>query len=119
MTLPKIITSRKLAEVLDNPSSSDPRDRWSPQRAARWLQSTGAGVKRGGKWITTPERLIEHFPEAFAELSLASASRDLDGSEEHDGAESCEKCASLAEMVSELENQVIDLANRLQKAGVR
>lgn len=43
---------------------------WDTQRARRWLQKTDAGTKRGGRVITTPDRLAAHFPEAFHEVAL-------------------------------------------------
>jgi hypothetical protein len=45
---------------------------WPTWRAKRWMKSTGCGRKRGKLWITTPELLRAHFPEAAAELDVAS-----------------------------------------------
>ena len=41
---------------------------WDTQRARRWLQRSGAGVKRNGRIVTTPGLLANHFPELFNEL---------------------------------------------------
>jgi hypothetical protein len=38
---------------------------WTTERARRWLISTGAGSKRGGRYCTTPGKLAAHFPEVF------------------------------------------------------
>ena len=54
----KIITTRQVADALG----------WPSQRARRWLVKTGAGVKRGGRIITTPSRLAENFPEVWREM---------------------------------------------------
>lgn len=45
---------------------------WSTKRARRWLLTTGAGERRAGRVITTPTKLVEHFPEAWHELSLGA-----------------------------------------------
>jgi hypothetical protein len=44
---------------------------WETRRARRWLQSTGAGVRRGGRWVTTRGRLLDHFPELLDALEVA------------------------------------------------
>lgn len=49
---------------------------WSTRRARRWLLNTGAGEKRAGRVITTPGKLVAHFPEAWGEIS--GRMRDLD-----------------------------------------
>jgi hypothetical protein len=54
-TLPKLLFSTDIAKHLG----------WTTQRARRWLVSTGAGVRRGGRVCTTPAKLAAHFPEAF------------------------------------------------------
>ncbi len=42
------------------------------QRARRWLQKVGACRKIGGRWVTTPDLLLAHFPEFWQ-----SRQRDL------------------------------------------
>ncbi len=49
-----IITPKLLAQRLG----------WSQVRTKRWLQRTGAGRKRGSRWITTYEYLLAYWPEA-------------------------------------------------------
>ncbi len=39
---------------------------WQTQRARRWLKATGAGAKRGNRYVTTLAVLLAHFPEAAA-----------------------------------------------------
>lgn len=56
----RILTTSDVAGVLG----------WDTQRARRWLQRTEAGTKRGGRVITTRDRLASHFPEAFHEVAL-------------------------------------------------
>lgn len=36
---------------------------WRTARARRWLLRSGAAVRIGGLWYTTPERLRSEFPE--------------------------------------------------------
>lgn len=43
---------------------------WDAQRARRWLQRSGAGVKRNGRIITTPTLLANHFPELLNEIQF-------------------------------------------------
>lgn len=56
----KLIGAADIATAL---STSD--DTWTTRRAQRWLENSGAGVKRCGRWITTLARLRDHFPEAY------------------------------------------------------
>ncbi len=65
--LPEIITTDEIAEAL----------KWSTQRTRRWLIKSGAGVKIGDRWVTTPALLREHFRPAWD----AYASRVLLGQE--------------------------------------
>lgn len=53
--VPKLLFSDDIARHLG----------WTTQRARRWLISTGAGAKRGGRVCTTPAKLAAHFPEVF------------------------------------------------------
>lgn len=110
----KIIKSDQLAEALDNPKSSDPRDRWTAQRASRWMQATKCAFKRGGRWITTPELLLEKWPEAYWEWVKHGAMADDDTDEGDDG---CVSCVELRSKVGELEEQIVELADRLAKVG--
>jgi hypothetical protein len=43
---------------------------WPAWKAKRWLQCSGAAVKRGRYWYTTDRLLKLHFPEAFHEAAL-------------------------------------------------
>lgn len=52
-------------------------DRWTTRRARDWLKATKAGIRRGGRWITTRERLREHFPELW-DLIVVRAVGDED-----------------------------------------
>jgi hypothetical protein len=54
----KLFTAADIAALL---TTDD--DVWSTLRAKRWLRRTGAGVKRGGRVITSLTRLRNHFPE--------------------------------------------------------
>ena len=38
------------------------------RKARRWLLREGAVKKRGGRWYTTREKLLETFPELAAKL---------------------------------------------------
>ncbi|MFM2416371.1 MAG: hypothetical protein RL385_1094 [Pseudomonadota bacterium] len=64
-----IITTDKVAAALG----------WSTKRARRWLLTTGAGEKRAGRVITTPTKLVEHFPEVWG--AIASGVSDTDDEE--------------------------------------
>lgn len=55
---PKLIDAATIAKILG----------WQTQRARRWLIKTGAGEKRAGRVVTTAQKLIAHFPEAFQEV---------------------------------------------------
>lgn len=55
--LPKILTTAQIAELL----SSD-AERWDARKARRRLLRSGAIVKEGGRWVTTPERLMAAAP---------------------------------------------------------
>lgn len=59
--LPAIIETPLLADALG--------EGWDRRRAQRWLVRTGAGCRRGGRWITTPALLQKHFPEALEALT--------------------------------------------------
>jgi hypothetical protein len=39
---------------------------WETRRARRWLISSGAGRKCGGRYIVTVAGLCAHFPEIFS-----------------------------------------------------
>ena len=43
---------------------------YDTQRARRLLQRTGAGVKVGGRVVTTPRLVADHMPELWNELML-------------------------------------------------
>ena len=57
------IKTSQVAEILDSPE-----DPWSTLRARRWLRRTGALVKRGKRYYTTPELLRDHWPEVFVRV---------------------------------------------------
>lgn len=50
---------------------------WPTRRARRWLMRSGAGVKRAGRWQTTPTLLGREFPEVVERLIDIDA--DCDG----------------------------------------
>lgn len=66
MTLPKLLYARDIAALLG----------WQTQRARRWLRVTGAGVKRGGRFVTTLPMLLAHFPEVAAAVMEAGDDDD-------------------------------------------
>ncbi len=70
LDLPEIITADEVARAL----------KWTTQRARRWLKRSGAGRKAGtwsrAPWITTPERLREAFPEAWAAVARSRLGLD-------------------------------------------
>jgi hypothetical protein len=41
---------------------------WSTKRARRWLQREAIASKMGSRWVTTPTKLREAFPEIHDEL---------------------------------------------------
>jgi hypothetical protein len=93
---PHFYDSEDIAGLLDSPCPSHRSlppapagdckhcDRWTTTRARRWLQSTKAGVKRGSRWLTTRERLREHFPELWDAI-VVRARVDEDDDEDDDG----------------------------------
>jgi DNA integrity scanning protein DisA with diadenylate cyclase activity len=44
---------------------------WSTRRARRRLLATGAVEKRGGRFVTTLDRLRCHFPEVWQAVRMA------------------------------------------------
>ena len=52
--------------------------RWSARRVRRWLGRAGILERRFGVVITTPERLLEAFPELYRALIGREISADLD-----------------------------------------
>jgi len=62
-----IFTTQDLAERLE----------WSTQRTRRWLQRSGAGVKRNGRVVTTPQLLARNFPELWDEIVIELPERSL------------------------------------------
>lgn len=56
----QILTTSDVAEALS----------WDTQRARRWLKRSGAGIKRGGRIVTTPVLLASHFPELYQQIAL-------------------------------------------------
>jgi hypothetical protein len=97
MSLPQLLTAADVASLMRNRDGTP----WPTWKARRWLRKTGAAELRGGRWVTTLERLIARFPEAFEAL----VTRDVPEPEET----TCPHCA-------ELEQQLEDLARRLVKA---
>lgn len=49
---------------------------WDTRRARRWLVRSGAGVKRAGRWVTTPQLLGQAFPEVLERMLDVFAERD-------------------------------------------
>lgn len=66
--LPVYITTSEVAVILE----------WTQERARDWLISSGAAVKRGTRWVTTPELLRRAFPEVWDEYLAAIAEREED-----------------------------------------
>lgn len=95
-----ILTARDVAKLL-GPG-------WNTRKAKRWLQATGAGVRRGSRWITTPQKLVGHWPEAFERIAVG----DLDCAEPEQG---CESCDELRSQVRDLERAVAQMADRLAR----
>lgn len=69
--IPKYISTQTVADYLNSP-----KDPWDGQRARRWLKRSGALVKKGRKYFTTPELLKNAFPEAWETVLEAMAERD-------------------------------------------
>lgn len=42
---------------------------WTTEATRKWLTKAGLLVRRGGRPVTTPERLHAEFPEAFQRLA--------------------------------------------------
>lgn len=57
---------------------------WRTERARRWLLRSGAAIRIGGFWYTTPERLRSEFPELLDAVcrNAATESREAQGSAE-------------------------------------
>lgn len=57
---------------------------WRTERARRWLLRSGAAIRIGGLWYTTPERLRSEFPELLdavcrdAETESSEAQRNAE-----------------------------------------
>src|SRR5689334_18016438 len=56
------ITITEVSEILE----------WDRQKTRRWLDSSGALIKRGGKYVTTPDLLKTRFPEIYHEIMDAA-----------------------------------------------
>lgn len=97
--LPLLLGAVDVAQLLDSE-----RDPWDTQRARRWLKSTTAGKKRGGRWVTTVEQLRRHFPEALPA-----------GASEEDEPHTCVGCLKLGDKLRAAQDQVRVLADRLAK----
>jgi len=55
-----ILTTAEVAEALD----------WDTRKTRRWLQKSGAVVKRNGRYVTTPQLLANNFPELWNEIAF-------------------------------------------------
>lgn len=66
--LPAVLTIRDVANLMG--------EGWSTERARDWLLKVGALEKRGGRWITTPERLSAVFPEVYQRIVDEITERD-------------------------------------------
>jgi hypothetical protein len=55
---PKLIMAHDVARLMD----------WPTWKARRWLKATGAGEKRGSRYVTTLAKLLAHFPEVAREV---------------------------------------------------
>ena len=58
MKFPMYITCTEVAKILE----------WDTARTRRWLIGSGVAVKRGSRWVTTPELLRRGFPELWEEF---------------------------------------------------
>lgn len=54
-----VLTTQEVADALD----------WDTRRTRRFLQRTGACVKRGGRYVTTPQLLADNFPEVWQQIA--------------------------------------------------
>jgi len=63
-------TTDELADLLNEQAG---HNAWDARRVKRWLRRSGAGLKRGGRWVTTRDLLREHMPELWAELWMRLA----------------------------------------------
>ncbi len=62
------ITPEEVAKIIGW-DKEDPKN--GTRRARDWLISSGAAIKRGGKWVTTKEKLRQAFPEVYEEIQIA------------------------------------------------
>jgi hypothetical protein len=72
-----IISFAKLAEVLDNPRSSNPNDRWDARRVRRLFKAAGIGARfpPRGHHYTTYQELRDKLP-LVADLYAARVHED-------------------------------------------
>ncbi len=112
--LPHIILPKHIAKAFGGIKAD-----WTTQRATRWLQSTGAGRKPAGRWYTTRALLVRHWPDAADRLDELVLQRALETGDLGDADHECASCADLRSQVSELEAQVVELAERLERSQRR
>ena len=63
-SLPKVLTTAQIAALL-----SSTGERWDARKARNRLRRSGAITKEGGRWVTTPERLMASAP-TYGEAAL-------------------------------------------------
>lgn len=68
--VPVYLTVRQVAERL---SAGGKFPEWTArdcQKTRRWMKKEGVLIWRGGRQVTTPDRLIESFPEVLDRIML-------------------------------------------------
>jgi hypothetical protein len=72
MSRPVYISALQVARILG----------WNKQKALRWMKRCEVAVKRGGRWVTTPDLLRTEFPEVWNELLLEREYNDGEDDDE-------------------------------------
>lgn len=94
----KIIMSADIASALD----------WPVWKAKYWLRTSGAGRKVGRRWVTSPEKLREFFPEMLEAMLHKLPATDRD-----DSSSECEECEELRAALLEKDRQIDELCRRM------
>jgi hypothetical protein len=73
------ITPQQVADIIG--WTQEAKENGEPEanavrRARDWLISSGAAIKRGGKWVTTKEKLKMAFPEVYEEIQISKFMED-------------------------------------------
>jgi hypothetical protein len=64
--LPVYITPKEVADILG----------WTMQKARRWMRNAKILEVRGGRLVTTPDKLRDAFPEVWSEMLDAAEARE-------------------------------------------